>query len=84
MNLRSYYPDFVAVDKDGTHWLIEAKGAETAEVVHKDSAAKNGAATPRSSQNPHGATSRFRKKAFVSTIGLEHLRALEPAVAGSL
>jgi hypothetical protein len=41
MNLRSYYPDFVAVDTNGTHWLIETKGAETAEVVYKDSAAKN-------------------------------------------
>ncbi len=25
MNLRSYYPDFVAVDTEGTHWLIETK-----------------------------------------------------------
>jgi type III restriction enzyme len=41
MNLRSYYPDFVAVDTDGTHWLIETKGAETTEVVHKDLAATN-------------------------------------------
>ena len=41
MNLRSYYPDFVAVDIDGAHWLIETKGAETAEVVHKDLAARN-------------------------------------------
>ena len=24
MNLRSYYPDFVAVDTDGRHWLNEA------------------------------------------------------------
>jgi hypothetical protein len=39
--LRSYYPDFVAVDTNRTHWLIETKGAETAEVVYKDSAAKN-------------------------------------------
>jgi type III restriction enzyme len=41
MNLRSYYPDFAAVDTDGTHWLIETKGAETAEVVHRDLAARN-------------------------------------------
>jgi type III restriction enzyme len=41
MNLRSYYPDFVAVDTQGVHWLIETKGAETAEVVHKDLAARN-------------------------------------------
>jgi type III restriction enzyme len=25
MNLRSYYPDFAAVDTDGTHWLIETR-----------------------------------------------------------
>ena len=39
MNLRSYYPDFVAVDTDGGHWLLETKGAETSEVPYKDAAA---------------------------------------------
>ncbi len=39
MNLRSYYPDFVAVDKSGTRWLLETKGAETEDVPHKDAAA---------------------------------------------
>jgi type III restriction enzyme len=39
MNLRAYYPDFVAVGHDGTHWLLETKGAETGDVVHKDAAA---------------------------------------------
>src|SRR5262249_43616174 len=39
MNLRSYYPDFVARDDAGTHWLIETKGQETAEVQTKDQAA---------------------------------------------
>jgi len=39
MNLRSYYPDFVAVDDAGTHWLLETKGAETEDVAHKDIAA---------------------------------------------
>ena len=38
-NLRYYYPDFVAVDTDGTHWLIETKGMESEETVHKDQAA---------------------------------------------
>jgi hypothetical protein len=38
-NLRNYYPDFVAVDQDGTHWLLETKGAETEEVSFKDRAA---------------------------------------------
>src|SRR5947209_8315737 len=39
MNLKSYYPDFVAVDEDGVHWLVETKGQEAAEVAHKDRAA---------------------------------------------
>jgi type III restriction enzyme len=40
MNLRHYYPDFVAIDSNGTHWLMETKGAETLEVQFKDAAAK--------------------------------------------
>jgi type III restriction enzyme len=40
MNLRSYYPDFVAVEEDGTHWLLETKGQETPEVQRKDEAAR--------------------------------------------
>jgi type III restriction enzyme len=39
MNLRSYYPDFVAVDRTGVHWLLEAKGQETGDVLRKDAAA---------------------------------------------
>ncbi len=38
-NLRSYYPDFVAVDEGSVHWLLETKGQETEEVKHKDRAA---------------------------------------------
>ena len=38
-NLRNYYPDFVAIDREGAHWLIETKGAETEEVTYKDRAA---------------------------------------------
>lgn len=38
-SLRNYYPDFVAADLTGTHWLIETKGAETEEVTYKDRAA---------------------------------------------
>ena len=41
MNLRSYYPDFVALDSAGQHWLIETKGMESAEVSQKDAAAAN-------------------------------------------
>ncbi len=40
MNLKSYFPDFVAVDSDGTHWLLESKGQETVEVLRKDRAAQ--------------------------------------------
>ena len=40
MNLRSYYPDFVAKSQDGTYWLLETKGQETADVLHKDQAAQ--------------------------------------------
>ncbi len=40
MNLRSYYPDFAAVDESGTRWLLETKGQETAEVERKDEAAQ--------------------------------------------
>jgi type III restriction enzyme len=41
MNLRSYYPDFVALDSAEQHWLIETKGMESAEVSQKDAAAAN-------------------------------------------
>jgi len=39
-NLRYYEPDFVAVDRDGTHFLIETKGREDIDVAHKDRAAR--------------------------------------------
>jgi len=39
MNLRNYEPDFVAVDKNGTHWLLESKGQENLDVLRKDVAA---------------------------------------------
>ena len=35
-SLRNYYPDFVAIDDEGIHWLIETKGAETEEVTYKE------------------------------------------------
>jgi type III restriction enzyme len=40
MNLRNYEPDFVAVDKSGTHWLLESKGQENVDVARKDVAAE--------------------------------------------
>lgn len=39
MNLKSYYPDFAAVDQNGVHWLLETKGQETSDVPRKDAAA---------------------------------------------
>jgi type III restriction enzyme len=38
-NLRFYEPDFVAVDRDGVHYVIETKGQENIDVAHKDRAA---------------------------------------------
>jgi len=38
-NLKHYEPDFVAIDKAGTHWLLETKGQETIDVLRKDAAA---------------------------------------------
>jgi type III restriction enzyme len=38
-NLRYYEPDFVAVDNDGRHYVIETKGQENVDVVYKDRAA---------------------------------------------
>ncbi len=35
-NLRQYEPDFVAIATDGTHWLLETKGREDADVARKD------------------------------------------------
>jgi type III restriction enzyme len=39
VNLRNYEPDFAAVDKSGTHWLLETKGQENVDVLRKDLAA---------------------------------------------
>ncbi len=38
-DLRSYYPDFVAVDEKQTRWILETKGAEYEDVGHKGRAA---------------------------------------------
>jgi type III restriction enzyme len=40
MNLRNYYPDFIAVDNEGTNWLLETKGQQTEDVSHKEHAAE--------------------------------------------
>ncbi len=38
-NLRHYYPDFVVVDRDGIHYLVETKGREDTDVRNKDRSA---------------------------------------------
>jgi hypothetical protein len=38
-NLRHYFPDFVVVDTDGNHYLVETKGIDSKEVEQKDLAA---------------------------------------------
>jgi len=40
-NLRYYEPDFVVVRPDGSHYLVETKGREDIDVIHKDRAACN-------------------------------------------
>ncbi|MBM3475641.1 MAG: hypothetical protein FJX75_20445 [Armatimonadetes bacterium] len=37
-NLRLYYPDFVVVNADGAHWLVETKGREDVDDPHKRAA----------------------------------------------
>ena len=39
MSLKSYFPDFVAVDDAETHWLLKAKGQENIDMIRKDDAA---------------------------------------------
>ena len=41
VNIRHYFPDFIAVSKDGIHWIVETKGREDIEVKLKDNAALN-------------------------------------------
>ncbi|MBI4929441.1 MAG: DEAD/DEAH box helicase family protein [Bacteroidetes bacterium] len=38
-NIRNYYPDFIVVLKDGSHWIAETKGREDVEVALKDNSA---------------------------------------------
>jgi type III restriction enzyme len=82
MNLRSYYPDFVAIDKQGPHWLIETKGAETTEVAHKDLAARNWCENATRLTKTEWRYIKVPQKAFevLQPSRLEHLRALQPAV----
>ena len=45
MNLRSYYPDFVAIDNKQTRWMLETKGAEDLEVSTRTGQRLSGAKT---------------------------------------
>jgi type III restriction enzyme len=58
MNLRSYYPDFVATGQDGVCWLLETKGQETVDVPRKDAAA---AAWCENATRLSGATWKYAK-----------------------
>jgi type III restriction enzyme len=86
MNLRSYYPDFAAVDTEGVHWLIETKGAETAEVAYKDRAAKNWCENATALTRTTWRYLKIPQKAFevLQPSRLEHLMALQPAEALTL
>jgi type III restriction enzyme len=81
MNLRSYYPDFVAVDKKGTRWLLETKGAETGEVVYKDTAAAQWCANATQLTGTKWEYLKVPQKDFetLQPSRLEHLMALKPA-----
>lgn len=81
MNLRSYYPDFVAVDDQGTHWLIETKGMESTEVAHKDLAASNWCENATELTGTQWRYLKIPQKAFelLQPSRLEHLQALAPA-----
>lgn len=39
-NLRFYEPDFVAIDSEGAHWLLETKGREDLDVQYKNERAE--------------------------------------------
>jgi type III restriction enzyme len=79
MNLRSYYPDFVAVDNNGTRWLLETKGAETGDVAHKDIAAAQWCANATLFTGQKWEYLKVHQKGFetLQPSRLEHLAALK-------
>jgi len=81
MNLRSYYPDFVAVDTEGAHWLLETKGAETGEVAYKDEAATRWCTNATQLTKAQWKYLKVPQKEFetLQPGRLEHLVALSPA-----
>ena len=81
MNLRSYYPDFVAVDDHGVRWLLETKGAETDDVPHKDAAATQWCENATQLTKTQWQYLKIPQKAFelLQPTKLEHLGALKVA-----
>lgn len=84
MNLRSYYPDFVAVDDKGTRWLLETKGAETGDVAHKDAAAAQWCENATQLTKTKWQYLKIPQKGFetLQPSRLEHLRALQAFLPG--
>jgi type III restriction enzyme len=80
MNLRSYYPDFAAVDLKQTHWLLETKGAEDIEVSFKDAAAMQWCANATQLSGTRWEYLKVGQKAFetLQPTKLGHLAALKP------
>lgn len=81
MNLRSYYPDFVATDTQGTRWLLESKGAETDDVAHKDAAATQWCENATQLSGRKWQYLKVPQKPFelLQPQGLHELKALAPA-----
>ncbi len=81
MNLRSYYPDFVAVDSDGTKWILETKGAEYEDVGHKDRAAEQWCENATQLTDTRWQYLKIPQKAFeaLEPTRFAHLVALKPA-----
>jgi type III restriction enzyme len=80
MNLRSYYPDFAAIDIKQTHWLLETKGAEDIEVSFKDAAAIQWCANATQLSRVRWEYLKVGQKAFetLQPTKLAHLAALRP------
>ncbi|HEY2497872.1 MAG TPA: DEAD/DEAH box helicase family protein [Candidatus Angelobacter sp.] len=80
MNLRSYYPDFVAIDAKRTHWVLETKGAEDVEVSYKDQAAAQWCENATQLSGTKWQYLKVGQKVFetLQPTKLEHLAALAP------
>jgi type III restriction enzyme len=80
MNLRSYYPDFVAIDRKQTHWILETKGAEDLEVSYKDRAASQWCENATQLSGTKWQYLKVGQKVFetLQPTKLEHLAALRP------